>query len=103
MKALLQQVDPDYYRFVQLLIAHAELEQLRQWRFDVERRSKIPLGMSRAPDRSRKLVAHPISSKRHPTSRRLPARDDVLQRHTGDLIEQHPHRAASANPRHLSQ
>ena len=49
----LQQIEPDYYRFVQLLIAHAELEQLRQWRIDVKRRSKIPLGMSRAPDKSR--------------------------------------------------
>jgi hypothetical protein len=53
MKELLQQIDPDYYRFVQLLIAHAEFEQLRQWRVDVMRRSKIPLGMSRAPARSR--------------------------------------------------
>jgi len=53
MKQLLQQIDPDYYRFVQLLIAHAELKHLVQWRVDVKRRSKIPLGMSRAPDRSR--------------------------------------------------
>jgi hypothetical protein len=53
MKALLQQIDPSYYRFVQLLIADAELEQLHQWRVDVKRRSKIPLGMSRVPDRSR--------------------------------------------------
>jgi hypothetical protein len=53
MKAPLQQIDPDYYRFVQLLIAHAEFKQLRQWRIDVKRRSKIPLGMSRAPDKSR--------------------------------------------------
>jgi len=52
MRKLLQQIDPDYYRYVQLLIAHAELEQLRQWRVDVKRRSKIPLGMSRAPDKS---------------------------------------------------
>jgi hypothetical protein len=73
MKKLLQQMDADYYRFVQLLIAHAELKQLRQWRIDVKRRSKIPLGMSRAPDSSRNFVAHPISSKRHPTSPRLPA------------------------------
>jgi hypothetical protein len=58
MKELLQQIDPDYYRFVQLLIAHAELKQLRQWRVDVKRRSQIPLGMSRALDRSRNLVAH---------------------------------------------
>jgi hypothetical protein len=53
MKELLQQIDPEYYRFVQVLIAHAEIKQLRQWRVDVKRRSKIPLGMSRAPDRSR--------------------------------------------------
>jgi hypothetical protein len=73
MKKLLQQMDADYYRFVQLLIAHAEFKQLRQWRIDVKRRSKIPLGMSRAPDRSRDFVAHPISPKKHPTSPRLPA------------------------------
>jgi hypothetical protein len=53
MKELLQQIEPDYYRFVQLLIAHAELKQLRQWRVDVKRRSKIPLGVMRAPDKSR--------------------------------------------------
>jgi len=53
MKELLQQIDPNYYRFVQLLIAHAEFMQLRQWRVDVKRRSKIPLGMSCAPDKSR--------------------------------------------------
>jgi hypothetical protein len=53
MKELLQQIDPHYYRFMQLLIAHAELKQLRQWRVDVKRRSKIPLGMSCAPDKSR--------------------------------------------------
>jgi hypothetical protein len=53
MKELLQEIGPDYYRFVQLLIARAELKQLRQWRVDVKRRSKIPLGMSRAPDKSR--------------------------------------------------
>jgi hypothetical protein len=73
MKELLQQIDPDYYRFVQLVIARAELKKLREWRVDVERRSKIPLGMSRAPDRSRILAAHSISSKRHPASPRLPA------------------------------
>jgi hypothetical protein len=53
MKELLQQIGPDYYRFVQLLIAHAELKHLRQWRVDVKRRSNIPLGMSRTPDKSR--------------------------------------------------
>ena len=53
MQELLQQIDPDYYRSARLLIVRAELEQLRQWRLaslDVERRSKIPLGMSRSPD-----------------------------------------------------
>jgi hypothetical protein len=57
MRKLLQQPGPDYYRFVQLLISRAELEQLRQWRVEVKRRSKIPLGMARAPDRSRQV--HP--------------------------------------------
>jgi hypothetical protein len=32
MRELLQQIDLDYYRSVRLLIAHAELEQLRQKR-----------------------------------------------------------------------
>jgi hypothetical protein len=32
MQELLQQMDLDYYRSVRLLIAHAELEQLRQQR-----------------------------------------------------------------------
>jgi hypothetical protein len=73
MTRLLQQMDADYFRFMQLLIEHAELKQLRQWRIDVKKRSKIPLGMSRAPDRSRNFVTHHISSKRHPTSPRLPA------------------------------
>jgi hypothetical protein len=53
MKELLQEIGRDYYRFVQLLIAHAEFKQLGQWRVDVKRRSQIPLGMSRAPDKSR--------------------------------------------------
>lgn len=53
MKEPLQQIGPDYYRFVRLLIAYAELKQLPQWRVDVNRRSKIPLGISRAPDKSR--------------------------------------------------
>jgi hypothetical protein len=53
MKEPLQQIGPDYYRFVQLLIAHAEFKQLDQWRVDVRKRSQIPLGMSRAPDKSR--------------------------------------------------
>jgi hypothetical protein len=53
MRQPLQQIQPDYYRFVQLLIAQAELKQLTQWRIDVKQRSKIPLGMSRVPDGSR--------------------------------------------------
>ena len=32
MQELLQQIDLDFYRSVRLLIAHAELEQLRQER-----------------------------------------------------------------------
>lgn len=55
MKELLRQVAPDYYRFVQILIAHAELEQLRKWRIGVRRRSKIPLGMWLSLDSSRPL------------------------------------------------
>jgi hypothetical protein len=53
MQDLLQQIDPDYYRSARLLMVRAELEQLGQGGsafFDVERRSKIPLGMSRSPD-----------------------------------------------------
>jgi hypothetical protein len=53
MQELLQQIDPDYYRSARLLIVRAELKQLRQGRpafVDVERQSKIPLGMSRSPD-----------------------------------------------------
>ena len=99
MKEPLQQIGPDYYRFVQLLIAQAELEQLHQWRVDVERRSKMPLGMSRAPDRSRNLVAHLISSKRHPTSRRPPARDDLLERHTQGMITMNARRGLSGASR----
>jgi hypothetical protein len=53
MKELLRQIGPDYYRFVQLLIARAEFRQSHQWRVDVERRCKIPLGMSRTPDKFR--------------------------------------------------
>jgi hypothetical protein len=43
MQELLQQIDLDYYRSARLLIAHAELEQLRQVRSasaDVERRRR---------------------------------------------------------------
>jgi hypothetical protein len=45
MKDALQQIDPDYYRSAQLLIARADLEQLRRWRASIKRRSKIPHGM----------------------------------------------------------
>jgi hypothetical protein len=38
MKEPLQQIDPDYYRAVQLLIVQVELKQLRQWRVSAERR-----------------------------------------------------------------
>jgi hypothetical protein len=57
MKKLLQQIDPDYYRSVQLLIAHAELKQLREWRAGVKRRSKIPLGMYRSLDNPQRVPA----------------------------------------------
>jgi len=53
MQELLHQIDSDYYRFARLLIVRAELEQLRHRRptmDDVDRRSKIPLGMSRSPE-----------------------------------------------------
>jgi len=53
MRQPLQQIGRDYYRFVQLLIAQAELKQLTQWRIDVKQRSKIPLGISRVPDKIR--------------------------------------------------
>jgi len=57
MQELLHQIDTDYYRAAQLLIVHAELEHLRHRRAamaDVERRSKIPLGMTRLPDNWRR-------------------------------------------------
>jgi hypothetical protein len=53
MQELLHQIDSDYYRTARLLIARAELEQLRRRRsamVDVGARSKIPLGMSRSPE-----------------------------------------------------
>ena len=53
MEELLYQIDSDYYRFARLLIVRAELEKLRHRRsamVDVDRRSKIPLGMSRSQD-----------------------------------------------------
>jgi hypothetical protein len=59
MQELLQQVDPDYYRSARLLIVRAELEQLRQERSalaDVERRSKVPLEMSRSADSCSQLL-----------------------------------------------
>jgi len=68
MKKLLQQIDRDYYRSVQLLIAHAELEQLGQWHVDVRKRSKIALGERRSPHSSRQgpgLVAMGQADRRH--------------------------------------
>jgi hypothetical protein len=62
MQELLEYIDPDYYRSARLLIARAELEQLRQGRsvfVDVERRSKIPLGMSRSPGSCSQLLVRP--------------------------------------------
>ena len=52
MEEILQQIYPDYYRSVQLVIAHTEFKQLRQWRVGVTRRSKFPLGIWRSPDGS---------------------------------------------------
>jgi hypothetical protein len=49
MPDFLQQLDLDYYRAARLLIARAQLEQLRKEHLelaDIERRSKIPLGTS---------------------------------------------------------
>jgi hypothetical protein len=59
MKELLQQIDSDYYRSARLLIVRAEFEQLRQRPsefIDVERRSNIPLGMSRSPESGSQLL-----------------------------------------------
>jgi hypothetical protein len=53
MQDLLQQLDLDYYRSALLLVAHAELERLRQEcsaGTDVERRSKTPFGAVRMAD-----------------------------------------------------
>jgi hypothetical protein len=61
MKELLQQIDTDYYRSVQLLIAQAEVERLRNWRVDVERRSKIPLGVSRSTHIVRTAIVQSLS------------------------------------------
>jgi hypothetical protein len=50
MQKLLLELDPDFYRETRLHIARVELEQLRQDHSafaDIERRSKIPLGISR--------------------------------------------------------
>jgi hypothetical protein len=47
MQDLLQQLDLDYYRSTQLVVARAELERLQKERstsIDVERRSKSPYG-----------------------------------------------------------
>jgi hypothetical protein len=43
MMELLQPIDPDYYRSVQLLIVQVELKELRQWRAAVQRRGTIPV------------------------------------------------------------
>jgi hypothetical protein len=50
MQKLPRELDPDFYRETRLRIVRVELEQLRQDRSafaDIERRSKIPLGISR--------------------------------------------------------
>ena len=47
MQELLQQIDLDFYRSVQLLIVHAEIEHLRQNNSpsaDVEKQREIPIG-----------------------------------------------------------
>jgi hypothetical protein len=67
MKELLQKKDSGYYRSVQLLIAHAELQQLSQWRVDAERRSKISLGMCRSP---KNCMAKPSRQRMKPQSAR---------------------------------
>jgi len=56
MNEHLQQIDRNYYRSVQLVIAHAELKQLSERRAGVERRSKIPLGMWPCPDSSHQVL-----------------------------------------------
>lgn len=61
MKELLQQIDSDYYRSVQLLIAQAEIERLRNWRVEVGARSKIPLGMSRSTRIVRTTIVQALS------------------------------------------
>ena len=67
MQDLLQQVDPDFYRSVRLLIVRAELEQLRRARSifsDVEKRCKIPLGMARLPDSHQQLLLPGLGTAR---------------------------------------
>ncbi len=61
MKELLQQIDPNYYRSVQLLIAQAEIERLRNWRVEVGARSKIPLGMSSSTHIVRTTIVQSLS------------------------------------------
>jgi hypothetical protein len=66
MKELSQQIDPDYYCSARLLIVRAELEHLRQGRsafVDDERRSKIPLVMSRSPDSCSQLLVRAAVSQ----------------------------------------
>jgi hypothetical protein len=53
MRDLLQQLDQDYYRAALLLVAHAELEHLRQEPppgIDVERSRKTPFGVAPGAD-----------------------------------------------------
>jgi len=68
MKELLQQNDRGYYRSLQLLIARVELQELGQWHVDVERRSKIPLGMCRSPKKNG--MATPSLQRMRPQSAR---------------------------------
>jgi hypothetical protein len=82
MKKQLQRLDSNYYRAVELLIAHAELEHLGQWQVDVRRRSKIALGERRSPHSSRQLPG-------------LVAMGQVDRRGTG--IRQRPQAAFSRN------
>jgi hypothetical protein len=65
MQDLLQQLDQDYYRSALLLVARAELEQLRQMRragIDVKRGKKTPFRTEPTADGT----ASPESSNRKP-------------------------------------
>jgi hypothetical protein len=55
MHDFLQKLDRDYYRSAQLLVAHAELDHLRQEvsaGIGSERRSETPFGVSPTADRT---------------------------------------------------